>query len=186
MDLKEKYGDQMKTLDDVKLMSASECPLICLSNGYSSLFGFLICQVTKDFWAHSMWLVDPLTFATQSWWFIVSPVDSYNRHSLKFWWNPDWTTEEKDKLQKAINDRIQLGKWKTRYDVWGVVGELLGWKWLNSKRYDFCSETMKFLADIDPDYAEFIQGEPHPTPSQIDKWLKVHPKYKVWGRVQPE
>lgn len=184
-DLRAIYGDQMKCLEDVKRLSQSDCPMICLSNGYMSAFGFLISMVTKDFWAHSMWLFSPQEFASQWWWFKQFHVDDFCHHSLKFWYNPDWTTDEKDILQKAIGTRLDLGKWKTRYDVWGVVGELLGWKWLNSKKYDFCSETMKFLGEVDPDYKEWMKTEPHPTPGEIDKYLKGNPKYKVWGRIQP-
>ena len=185
VDLKKKYGDEMKCLEDVKRLPQSSCPMICFSNGYTSLFGLLISRATKGFWAHAMWLINPTVFASQWWWFTLIQVDDYCHHSLKFWYNPNWTQDEKDIIQKAIAARLELGKWKTRYDVWGVIGEWTGWGWMNSEKYDFCSETMKFLADIDPDYKKFLEGNPHPNPAEIDDYFKKDPKYQVWGRVQP-
>lgn len=185
MDLKAKYGKEMKTLEDIKRLSPYDCPMICLSNGYMSLFGLLIARVTKGFWSHAMWLFNPQVFASQWWWFTLFNVDDFCKHSLKLWYNPDWTDEEKEILLKAISNRLALGKWKTRYDFWGVIGEWTGWRWMNSKKYDFCSETMKFLVEIDPDYKKFLEKDPCPTPLDVDGYFKSNPKYKVWGRVQP-
>jgi hypothetical protein len=184
--------EHYKTLDDVKMIPANRFPMMCLCNGYSSAFGFLISLVTKDFWNHFQWLISPTEFASQWFWFTRFPVKNYAKHSLKFFYNPRWTADERVVLQIAIAAELRKSKWATRYDVIGVVGEAAGLKWLNSKRQDFCSEKINILSRVDKDCKAWLaETEASPTPEQVNSWLKAQkntdgtPRYVVWGRVMP-
>lgn len=179
-------SEELKTLDDVKSLSPSDCPMICLCSGFMSVFGFLVSLVTKDFWSHMQWLRLPSTFASQWWYFTTFPVDKYTNYSLKFWYNPLWTTDEKAILCKAIDDRLALPKWKTFYDIIGVVGEFFHFNWLNLHKFEFCSETIRLLGLVDPECKNWIENiNTSPTPEEVNEWLKSSGLYKVWGRVQP-
>ncbi len=173
------------TIDDLKKIPQDKLPMVGLTNGYMSLFGFVICTATHDFWSHAMWLISPAEVASQHFWFKTFPIDHYNRHSIKLWYNPEWTPAERTILQAAIWDRLQLPWYKTRYDVIGVIGEAFGVKWLNRKNYDFCSESIRMLALVDPDYKTWLDEVKNPTPEELNVWFKSQPKYQVYGRVQP-
>ena len=173
------------TIDDLKKIPQNKLPMVCLTNGYMSLFGFMICTATQAFWSHAMWLISSAEFASQWFWFKSFPIDYYNRHSIKLWYNPDWTLEERTILQAAIWDRLKLPWWKTRYDVIGVIGEVIGVKWLNRKNLDFCSESIRMLSLVDLEYRIWLDRIKNPTPEQINVWLKQCPRYQVFGRVQP-
>lgn len=177
--------DRLITLEDVMALDPGGMPLMVLANGYTSVFGLMIALVTKGFWTHFMWLRRPDQFASQWWWFTLFHVTHFRKYSLKLWHNPNWTTEEKNILNELIDLRLAQGKWTTHYDVIGVLGEFLHIPWLNSKK-DFCSETIHFLSVIDPACAEWLKGCASPTPEEVNTWLKTQPKYRVYGRVQPE
>ncbi len=58
-----KTTDPLITLSDIKALPQSAFPMMVLTNGYSSVFGFLISLTTKDFWNHFMWLISPFEVA---------------------------------------------------------------------------------------------------------------------------
>lgn len=99
-------------------------------------------------------------------------------------WNPTWTPEQRKILIDAIKLRLTQGKWKTRYDVWGVLGEALNLEWLQSKTYDFCSEAVgRFLRMVDPVFDKWMLTDKTPTPKEINLYTKNHnPPYQVYGR----
>ncbi len=173
------------TIEDLKKIPQDHLPMVVLCNGYLSLFGILICSVTQSFWSHAMWLTSPKEFASQWFWFRSFPVEHFAKYSLKLWYNPDWTPEQRTILQAEIWDRLKLPAWKTRYDVLGVIGEAMGVKWLNRKGLDFCSESIKMLALVDPEFKKWFEEIKNPTPEELNTWFKTHLKYQVWGRIQP-
>ena len=180
-----------KTLEDIEQLPMGMMPMIALSNGFTSLFGYLIGLATKDFWSHFMWLVSPTEFASQWFWFKLFPVRHFAHHSIKFWYNPLWTPKERVLLKAAIAAELGRSKWATRYDVIGVIGEAFGWDWMNRERLDFCSEKIRILSMVDRSCKAWLKVNPSPTPEQCNTWLKSQknkdgtPKYVVWGRVQP-
>lgn len=180
------HNDPLMALDDIGNLPQSFMPMICLCNGFTSVFGLLISLVTKGFWNHSQWLISPTEFASQWFWFTRFPVSHYRKHSLKLWYNPDWTEVQKAVIMSFITERLRQPKWATRYDVIGVIGEALGLNWLNRRRYDFCSEAIaNILAIVDPDCRAWLQSDPSPTPEQLNEWLKGNKNYQVYARVMP-
>ncbi len=168
-------------------------PMMAVSNGYTSAFGYLIGLVAKSFWAHFIWLKSPTEWASQWWWFRTFPIEHYLvAHTVKLWYNPRWTKEERSSLLAAIDKELARPKMETRYDFWGVLGEALGIARMNSKRHDFCSEKVNILSKVDPLCKSWLaETEASPTPGQVDDWLNAQinedksRKYFVWGYVLP-
>ena len=128
-----------------------------------------------------MWLVGKDQLASQSWYFKRYSLADYSGNYLKFVHNPAWTDIQRLTLLVAINKDLDLSPWQTRYDILGVIGELLGIKWMNRKKLCFCSERGAYLKLVDPMYALV-----HPDPSELNFFTKSHPlSYKVSGRYSP-
>lgn len=177
------------TYKDLMNMDPKVCPQICLSNGFTSLFGFLIsCVMKGEFWNHAQWLYEPGVIATQSYLFHKADITKkmVDRHSLKFMAHPSWGEAEYKKLRAAIDARLALPWWERRYDVLAVIGELLGWHWLHMKGLDFCSENVvRILAKVDPRIKKWSLYNRTPRPEQLNEWLKAH-GYVVTGRIDPD
>jgi hypothetical protein len=174
--------DRALTLDEVKAIPESDMPIFMYCDG-GSLFGWLIRGFDKSAASHLQVLYKADTIATQSWWFSTIPIDNIESYNVKLINNPTWTAAEKKVLNDAIEARLALGRWKTRYDVWGVIGEALNWS-LGSKRYDFCSEAIsRFVRLIDPVFDAWLKDHPSPTPREFNVYTKQHnPPYKVYGK----
>jgi len=178
-----KTTDPLITIDDIKGLPASEFPKMILTNGYTSVFGFLISLTTDDFWNHFMWLVNPGEFATQWWWFTKMPLDHFKHHSIKIWDNPSWTAADRAVMLKAIELELARGKWATRYDVIGLIKKAFGKPSPNNQ--DFCSEKIDILSLIDDGCKEWLGSNCSPSPEEVNSWLKSQDRFRVFGRVQP-
>lgn len=175
--------DKLITFDDIKGLPDSEFPKMVLTNGFTSVFGFLISLTTKDFWNHFMWLVNQDTVATQWWWFTTKPLKDFNKHSIKIWDNPDWTDIEKKAMLQFIEADLKKGKWETHYDVWGLIKKAFGKSSPGDK--DFCSEKIDILSLIDEDCRKWMSQNCSPRPEEVNTWLKTAGKFRVFGRIQP-
>jgi hypothetical protein len=121
-----KTTDRLITIDDIKGLPTSEFPKMVLTNGYTSVFGFLISLTTTDFWNHFMWLINPGEVATQWWYFCRKPIDDFRHHSVKVFDNPNWSDIEKQAMLQFIEAELKKGKWATHYDVWGLLKKAFG------------------------------------------------------------
>lgn len=183
---------RLLSLDDLAALPEEQFPFLVLSNGFTSAFGYLVSLETQSFWNHFMWYRRPGVFASQWFWFREFDLMSFNKHSLKLWHNPRWSRAQRATLCGFIDARLSMGKWRTRYDVLGIIGKLLHLDRVHTPWLDFCSETLKWLALIDPDCADFMRELPTPTPEDVNDFLKKpktqdgSDRYVVFGRVQPE
>jgi hypothetical protein len=173
------------TLENIKTFPESAFPMMCLANGFTSLFGYLISATTKDFWTHFQWLRNREEFASQWWYFKIFTVEHFRSYSLKLWTNPDWTTVQRAVIQQCITNELARPKWETRYDFIGILGEAFHLPWLNSPRHDFCSEKVNILSKVDEGCAEWMKTNPHPTPEEINAWFKTQERFKIVGRIMP-
>ena len=179
------------TLDDLAAVPADKLPMMVISDNLQGLFGLLIKLVTKSFYSHFMWMHEPGMMATQAWWFHEAPVTSFKRNSLKVFWCPTWTPDQRASLVQVIDGCLGKSWWDTRYDVLGVIGQLLGLDWLQSKKHQFCSEHIAKLALIDQEALEWLKQCSTPTPEEVNVWLKGQrnldgsEKYPVYCRVVP-
>ena len=178
-----KTTDPLIALSDIKALPQSAFPMMVLTNGYSSVFGFLISLATKDFWNHFMWAISPFEVATQWWYFTRMPIDSFSAHSIKLWHNPEWSDIEKKAMLQFIQAELDRGKWDTHYDVWGLVLKAFGKS--SPNEHDFCSEKIDILATIDPDCREWLKQNCSPSPEEVNSWLKSTGRFRVFGRIQP-
>lgn len=178
------------TLEDLANVPEEKLPMLVISDNLQGLFGLLIKLVTKSFYSHFMWLYRPGVMATQSWWFHDREVTSFKKNSLKVFWCPTWTPEQRQTLIQVIDKCISQGAWDTRYDVLGVIGQFLGWDWLQSEKHQYCSEHISKLALVDPNALEWLKHV-RPTPEEVNIWLKEQKnedgsdKYPVFCRVVP-
>lgn len=155
-------------------------PQMMFCDNARGLFSFGVKLRSRGFYGHFCWLVGKDLLASQGWWFQRQTLDHYEGAYLKFVHNPNWTDLDRIKLLAAIKTDLDLPAWKTRYDVLGVIGELLGIKWMNRKGLYFCSERGKYLALVDPLY-----NLKHPTPSELNLWSKNSGRFEVIGRHSP-
>ncbi|MFH2073906.1 MAG: hypothetical protein ABIJ57_00975 [Pseudomonadota bacterium] len=155
-------------------------PQMVFADNARGLFSTAVKIKTKGFYGHFCWLIGRNEIASQWFYFQRQTLDHYEGAYLKFVHNPAWTDLDRIKMLAAINADLDLCPWKTRYDVIGVIGELFGIKWLNRKRFDFCSERGKYLAEVDPAY-----DLKHPTPKDLNMWTKKDGRFEVTGRFAP-
>lgn len=178
-----RIADTMMTLDEIRAIPVEDMPILIYCDG-GSLFGWLIRAVDKSAASHVQILYDKGLIASQWFYFRTITVDDMKNYNAKLIWNPTWTPEQRKKMIDSIKARLVMGKWKTRYDVWGVVGEALNVEWLQSKVYDFCSEAWaRALSLVDTDFVQWLKNCKTPTPREINIYTKTHnPPYAVYGR----
>lgn len=176
-------ADTLMTLDEIRAIPVAHYPIPIYCDG-GSPFAWLIRRFDKAASSHFQILYGPDQIASQWFWFKTFPVEHLRNYNAKLIWNPTWTPEERKTMIKAIEDRLLLSKWATRYDVWGVIGEAINMEWMQRKAIDFCSEAVgRFLQLIDPAFAKFLETCPSPTPRELNLYTKYHnPPYQVYGR----
>jgi hypothetical protein len=155
-------------------------PQMVFCDNARGLFSTAVKIKTVGFYGHFQWLVDVNVIASQSWYFKRHSLDDFSGCYMKFVHNPNWTDMQRTNLLVAINKDLNLSPWQTRYDVWGVIGELLGIPWMNRKGLYFCSERGAYLKLVDPEYSLV-----HPDPSELNLYTKNSGIYEVTGRYSP-
>ncbi len=141
---------------------------------------------TRGSYGHMMWKI-PGGFASQSWTFSKVDMSHYAGCIMKFIYNPDWTVSQKVTLLSKIQEDLDKPWWKNIYDFRAIVGQLLGWDWLQSSERMICSERIAYLRYIDPEVDEWLKVEHTPTPTDVNKYCKMHQhKYAVFARYSPD
>lgn len=153
-------------------------PVVCYDVG--AFFTFAVAKRTDGDYSHFMWMIGPNEFATQGWWFMSKPVDAYSSYIIKAWYNPWWTPEQRQKVIDSLRIDLAKPKWQTRYDVLALVGHLFGLKWIQSGRFEICSDSADHMIHA---------GEPYnlkdANPSEVNAWFKLFPeKWFVLFRFQ--
>ncbi len=159
-------------------------PMPVLSDNVRNIFSAGIKAHIHGCYGHFMWLIAPGTFASMqtNGYKMVKMEDFIGTDRLKFWYFPNWTVEQKAKVQKAIRAELKRPWWKNRYDFLSYIGHLTGWKWIQSPFSDVCSDKGKFIglneSDFNLRYAD---------PENINDWLEsVKPRALVYGRYTPD
>ncbi len=185
-----KVQETLLTLDEVRAIPQEELPIIMYCDG-GSLFGWLIKATDKSWGEHLQLLYKPDKIATQWFWYRTVNVEHMKSYNVKLIGNRDWTSAQRKVMVDAIEERLVLGRWSTRYDVWGVMGEALhklfpkySFEWFQKKAIDFCSEAVaRVIRRADPTLEEFLSTCPSPTPREYNLYTKSHnPPYFVRGR----
>ncbi len=163
---------------DPRKIPEDRMPLIVLSDHSSGIIQWLIKVRTKSKYNHIMMLNRPGVFASQGNVYSEVPLSRYmtDQSRLKFWRIKDLTKDERKLISERINTRLSLPKSKSGYDYLGILGFLIGFRWINSSAKPYCSENvMNILEGI-------IDLPQHPSPEEIDVIFKKHPRLSVYGR----
>jgi len=155
-----------------------DLPLAVLSYNYRSFISTAITIRESGSYNHFMWMHEPGKFATQDWWFREIKAEKYlKHHRLKFWYDPAWSNTQKILIKERIYAELSKPKWKTRYDLLAIFGQLIGITGIQIPWTKICSDHAKYISIIDPRY-----NLEHPDPEDVNQWLKNHPNYFVYGR----
>jgi len=178
--------EEMKFLTKEELFQIPvECmPMMVLADNLRNLVSAGIKIHTHGCYGHFMWLIAPGTLASME-------VGGFKRVKLqsfvegdrmKFWYCPEWTNEQRKKIIDAIEAKLKLPWYKRRYDFLAYIGQLTGWRWIQSPIADICSETISYINLGDENFTM-----ENPNPEEVNKWFEEHkPKYQIYGRYTPD
>ena len=169
------------SIDDIEAIPQEMLPMLVLSGNNHSFLNFAIERRTWSHYAHMMWLHRPGFFATQDWWYREVPVRKYDGVRLKLWRSKAWRPQDKIQIMHRIDAELQKPKWQTRYDLLAIVGQLLGNVHIQTPWTNICSDWANLLKLSDRDY--YLD---HPSPGDVNKWLKGHEKYECFTRYIPD
>ena len=173
--------------EDIKNISKKDTPLLVISDAVQSMVAARIKSLQNGTYNHLLWLInvnDKNIFASQDSTFRLVSLSDYvtHKHRLKFWYNPDWTDEEKAVILGSIQSHLELPWYKKLYDPLQIIGIRLGIRWLQLPGARICSDYADLLGLIDSNY----NLKRHPSPPEVNRWLKTQNKYKVYGRYSPD
>ena len=169
------------TIDEIEAIPQEMLPMLVLSANNMSFLSWAIERRTKSHYAHVMWLHKPGFFATQDWWYREVPIRKYEGTRLKLWHNKNWRHQDKIQITYRINAELEKPKWQTRYDLLAIFGQLLGKVHIEHPWTKICSDWANLMKLSDSDYD--LQ---HPSPGDVNQWLKEHPKYACYTRYLPD
>jgi hypothetical protein len=157
-----------KTLEEAKF------PYLTLTCNYYNWIPMIIRKRTKHSYTHSMTLKESNKFASQDFkGFRLVDVSKYinpRKHRIKLWYNPSWTDTQIELMRELLEKQVEK---KGKYDWLGVIGQLFGARWLNSKKKNYCSEQVaSVIRLVDP---EFTLKKP--SPADLDRYFSDNDNY---------
>jgi hypothetical protein len=171
-------NDTWLTKKQILEIKEKHFPLLVLVFNYRSLISTGITMKTAGAYNHLMWAYRPGYFASQGWFFSEVKMEKYlQSHRMKFWTNKSWTDRQKRILNIRIRAELTKPRWKTRYDVLAILGQAIGITGLQVPWTKICSDHADYLKLIDARY-DLV----HPSPEDVNTWLKQHSDYEVFGR----
>ena len=160
------------------------CPMAVFAFNPSSVFTLGVAARTSGDWSHFMWMIKPGVFASQGLWFQQKTLEDYKKYILKFVYNPSWSELDKKILIESLLRDLAKSPWETRYDVLALLGHLTGLKWIQSGRFEICSDSADHLKLVDGRY-----DLKDPDPTDVNEWMKKYQLsianlngYLVYGR----
>lgn len=160
-------SEQTFTYDDIKKMDQTYLPMPVFAFNPSSFFTFGVSARTTGDWSHFMWMIEPGVFASQGWYFGRKTIDDYKKYILKFVYNPAWTPAQKKVIMGSLLKKLAKPHWQTRYDVLALLGHLVGLKWIQSGRFEICSDDAARIKMVDQRY-----DLKDPLPADVNEWMK--------------
>ena len=167
----------MKKCDLFKIKK-EDCPIFVSATDLRGFLGWGIRFRTNGIVSHSMIINRPGFFVTQGVTYKEIPFEKYLRRGvmLRLWKCEDITKEERDEIYYGITFDLHLPWWERMYDAPGIIGQLVGLRWINVPQLNYCSERVaKRVRVIIPDLKK------HPTPSEIDNALKASKRFVELG-----
>lgn len=172
-------GGIKMTSEEVLNIPAKLCPMMVFSYGVGDPIATVIAIKEKGMYNHFMWLIAPGVLASQGLTFKEVPLEEYmKRHALKFV-HKKWTKKERYRILSAIHIELAKPWYKRMYDPLAIFGQLFNLEWLQIPGVDICSDKGKYLKLIDINY-----DLKHPSPTNINNWMKQQKDYIVYGRYR--
>jgi len=177
-----KAGEILLDREDVVDIPREKLPMVVLSDNLRGFFSWAIKAHETGCYNHLMWLVAPGVIASQNFLFQAQPVRDYlDAFRLKFWWNPSWSPEQREKIISAIDRDVTAPWYKRIYDVPAIIGQAIGITSIQTPGIDICSDKGKYLKLVDLYY-----NLKRPNPEQVNHWLMERRDYEVYGRYVPD
>ncbi len=179
-------ADELKRfLSKEEVMNIPEVfmPMPVFSDNLQNVVSAAIKKHIDGCYGHFMWLIEPGVLASmQTDGFKRVKLESFlESDRLKFWWNPLWSEKEQSAIRQAIEKELNKKWWQgNRYDFLSYIGQLTGWKWIQSpfKGVDVCSDKGKYVRLVDETY-----NLVNPDPEELNAWFETHsPPFQVYGR----
>ena len=175
----------MLTKEKLYCLDKGLYPMPVLSDNLRAVFSAGIKGHTKGFYSHFMWLIGPNTLASMGpRGFRIEKLDDYTRfHRLKVFFFPNWSQEDKQLVQDAIQAELALPWYKRRYDFLAYLGHLTNWRWIQSPWSEVCSDMIKFAKLVEKDFG----CRKFPNPQDVNEALEnLAPRCRVYGRYIPD
>lgn len=175
-------NERWLTKEDIYNIPKEDTPLLVISDAVQSIVAARIKSLQNGHYNHLMWLINikgKNVFASQDTTFKLVELDKYvdNKHRLKFWYDKEWTNMEKVTILSSIQSYLELPWYKKMYDPLQIFGIRIGAKWLQMPGTRICSDFGDQLGLVDFNYQLS-----HPSPPEVNRWLKKHSYYEVYGR----
>lgn len=172
-----------------ELLKPHGFPQMVLTRNLYSWIGSAIAHETSGIYNHFLWVISPNTVASQDMTFKTVPLDDYleGEHIVKFVTDTRWDHATKVKILVRIWEDLKKPWYRRMYDPLAIFGQWTGLKWIQNPLNDICSDKVKYLKGIDPDY-----DLEYPSPTTINEYQKAHQKtpkregYLVTARFLPE
>lgn len=183
---------------DPRLLTDADAPLIVFSDHSSGFVEWLIKMRTKGDYNHVMWFYRQGFFASQGNTYSEAPLDRYMKHGnrLKFYRLIGITPVQKYLILASIRKKLSLPWWKKCYDWFGIFGQAIGVKWVNTPWLQYCSEDvpshLKYMAESGiPEYEnahKVIMGiQKHFSPQELNDYFKQFPEiFQVYGKWEAD
>ncbi len=159
---------------------AEDLPLIVFSDFSSGIIQSLIKIRTAGVYAHVMIMHRPGFFASQGNMFSEAPLKRYMKkgNRLKFFKIESLTVNERGALARKMRQDLTAPWWKRFYDYPGIIGQALGFRWINSPFRMYCSERVAAWLRACP---RFWAMPYHPSPQRLNEIMKLSPDFKIYG-----
>lgn len=166
----------------IEYLCRFQMPVCVFSRNLYSWFGSAIARQTKGVYNHFMWLVSPATLATQDWTWRRMALEKYmaGEHVLKFVSGP-WGGYQRTALLASLRKSLADRWYRRIYDPLQIIGHRIGLKWLQIPGLSICSDRAVYIGAVDKRYRLS-----HPTPTELNLWMKCAPGYSVVCRFVPD
>lgn len=172
------------TKEEVQNLPINLLPMLVFSTDLTSFLSFGVRARKHSTYSHFMWAHRPGFFASQHLWFKEVPAKDFLKKTsvLKFWTIDGISEEGKQLLIARINEELKKPKWKTRYDILAIFGQLVGFAKIQTPWTKICSEHAQYLSLVDPRY----NSDDCVAPNEVNEWLKSTHGYSVYGKYYIE
>ena len=155
-----------------EIIPEADLPLIVLSDFSSGVIQSLIKIRTSGSFSHVMVMHRTGFFASQGNMFSEAKLERYMKEGnrLKFFRIKNLTKEERRALSRKMEADLAAPWWKRFYDYPGVIGQALGFRWINSPWRAYCSERVAGWLRTLQRFKNSVTI--HPSPQDLNETMK--------------